>query len=138
MKLLVNLKQLGSRRGSISGVPFVLELEPQTVAELIAGAVRCSVAAYNERFCRAAAEPLDEASIRAMSELGKIAFGLNHGERMAEVEPAIARAWQAYEDGLFRLFIGEQECGALGDAIELHERDCLSFIRLTLLTGGIC
>ncbi len=136
MKVLVNVKQLGSRRDKVKGLPFELARVPQTVGGLIAEAVRTCVAAYNARFDSDAAAPLTQADIEARAELGKIAFGFNHGGKRADETAAIAHARQAYADGIVRLFIGETECGALADAVQLHENDALTFIRLTMLTGG--
>ncbi len=134
MEVLVNLRQLGSRRNRMAGVPFHLARAPQTVAELIAEAVCSCVEDYNAR--PAQATPLPQADIEARAELGKIAFGLDNGGKRADVAQAVARAQQAYADGLFRIFIGEAECGALEDAVALAEQDSLTFIRLTMLTGG--
>ncbi len=136
MKVLVNVKQLGSRRDKIRGVPFELARAPRTVGELIAEAVRTCVAGYNARLAQAGDAPLVQADIDARAELGKIAFGLNLGGKPADGQQAIAHAQQAYADGLFRIFIGETECGGLADAVSLAENDSLTFIRLTMLTGG--
>ncbi len=136
MNIRVHVKQLGSRRDKIVGVPFRLARAPQTVAELIAEAVRSCVAEYNARLEQSEATPLTQADINARAELGKIAFGLNFGGKPADEPQAIAHAQQAYADGIFRIFIGETECGDLTEAVSLAENDALTFIRLTMLTGG--
>ena len=66
-----------------------------------------------------------------------VAFGLNYGGREQDLQPAIDNALQSYEDGLFRIFVGEKEVGGLAENIELHDGDTLSFIRLTMLTGRL-
>ncbi len=137
MKLSVTLKSVGSRRCALRCVPFALAHHPQTVAELIAESLRSCVAAYNTRHAQEHATPLRAEEIEHLHELGKIAFGLHYGGEAAEEPQAIATALQAYEDGLFRLFIGGEECGGLASAVSLHEDDCLTFIRLTMLTGGM-
>ncbi len=137
MRVNVTLKSLGSRRSMLRAAPLELRHCPQTVEELIREAVHACVAAYNARFARKQASPLSEAEMEHMSQLGKIAFGLNYGVREADEQTALATALQAYEDGLVRIFHGETECGGLAGPLCLREGDCLTFIRLTMLTG-IC
>lgn len=72
-----------------------------------------------------------------MSEIGKIAFGINYGGKTADEKAALENALQSYEDGLYRIFIGENELGELSDSISLSENDSVTFIRLTMLTGRL-
>lgn len=67
-------------------------------------------------------------------EIGKIAFGINYGGRKAEEGKAVATAIQAYKDGLFRIFLGEEELTDLSQRITLFEGDSLTFIKLTMLS----
>ncbi len=144
MVISVNVRQLGSRRDRIAGLPFRLARAPQTVEELITESVRSCVAAFNARLA-AAPCPLAEGDVEAMAKLGKITFGLAQGDEeadgqakgRADEQVAIACALQAYEDGLFRVFVGSEPCGALGEALALAEGDSVTFIRLTMLAGGL-
>ena len=138
MNIKVNIKEIGSKRAGISGEDFHLEGFPQTVKELIAGAVHTCVNDYNERV-RAGedAKPLDNYKISDMSRIGKIAFGINYGGKEADENEALENALQSYEDGLFRIFIGENEVGDLSDKISLCENEAVTFIRLTMLSGRL-
>ncbi|MBQ8780693.1 MAG: hypothetical protein IJZ72_03345 [Oscillospiraceae bacterium] len=136
MTIKVNIKQLGKKKSKIAEVPFVLENFPVTVRELISEAVHTCVTEYNRRVEKGeTAEPLSADEINDMSEIGKIAFGINYSGRKADEAAALENALQAYEDGLYRIFIGENEAGGLNDSIELNENDSVTFIRLTMLTG---
>lgn len=136
MTIRVTIKQLGSRRSRISEMPFKLENTPATVRELIEEAVHTCVCEYNERVKKGEnAEPLSGDEISEMSEVGKIAFGINYGGRSADENTALDNALQGYENGLYRIFIGENETGDLSDSISLSENDRVSFIKLTMLTG---
>lgn len=138
MTIRINIKQLGKKRSKISEVPFVLENAPDTVSELIAEAVHTCVAEYNERVEKGEnAAPLSSHEISEMSEIGKIAFGINYGGKCADEKTALENALQSYEDGLYRIFIGENEAGSLSDSISLSENDSVTFIRLTMLTGRL-
>ena len=71
-----------------------------------------------------------------MSQVGKIAFGIPFGGKAAELEPALETAFQGFEDGLYRVFLGEAEMESLDAPIGLHEGDTITIIRLVMLTGG--
>jgi len=70
-----------------------------------------------------------------MAQVGKIAFGINYGGKEQELEPAVNNAIQAFEDGLYRIFQGENELEGLETPIDINDNDELTFIRLTMLTG---
>lgn len=138
MTIKVNIKQLGKKRSRIAEVPFVLENAPSTVRELIKEAVHTCVSEYNDRVKKGEdAAPVSAEEISEMSEVGKIAFGINYGGKNADEKAALENALQSYEDGLYRIFIGENELGSLSDRISLSENDSITFIRLTMLTGRL-
>lgn len=137
MTVKVNIKQLGKKRDKISGAPFLLEKTPKTTEQLIREAVHTCVSQYNAHVeaGESAVKPLSDAEVSEMSEIGKIAFGINYGSKTADEAEAVATALQAYEDGLFRIFVGDEELSELSQSISLSEDSTLTFIRLTMLTG---
>lgn len=136
MNIKVNIKQLGKKRATVETEGFRLETRPETVKDLIAASVHTCVEDYNARVRKGeSASPLSEEEILGMSQIGKIAFGINYGGKEANEEKAVKNALLAYEDGLFRIFLGENEAGALEDKIDLDENDEVTFIRLTMLSG---
>lgn len=138
MTIKVNIKQLGKKRSRIAEVPFILENTPSTVRELIKEAVHTCVSEYNERVKKGEdAVPVSAEEISEMSEIGKIAFGINYGGKTADERAALENALQSYEDGLYRIFIGENELGSISDSISLSENDSITFIILTMLTGRL-
>ncbi len=138
MTIKVNIKQLGSKRDKIAETDFHVDGNPATLRELIAEAVHTCVTDYNTRAEKGEdAAPLSAEDIRAMSEIGKIAFGINYGGKTADEQKAIRDAVQAYEDGLFRVFIGDCQAGELDGKITLTENSRVTFIRLTMLTGRL-
>ncbi len=138
MEILINIKQLGKRKSKINQQKFHLENKPDTVEELIRECVSTCVKDYNERFEKGDnPEPLSNEQIEDMSEIGKIAFGLNYGDKKADEDKAIADALLAYEDGLYRIFIGTDEVGDIDCKISLKEDDEVTFIRLVMLSGRL-
>lgn len=139
MTICINIRQLGKKRNTINAVPFVLPEQPNTVRGLLTSVVMVCVSAYNERVRRGETgiRPMSEESLADMETIGKLAFGVNYGEKLADGASAIANALQGFEDGLYRVFHGEKELTTLDEALSLSEKDELTFIRLTMLTGSI-
>lgn len=137
MILQVNIKQVGSRRQKIAPEPFEYPRVPKTVRELIEETVKICVAEYNSRVSAGenAVKPLTDKEISAKASVGKIAFGINYGEKQQDLKSALDNALQSFEDGLYRIFLEDTELRELQDRIDLKENETLTFIRLTMLSG---
>lgn len=136
MRVKITVKQLGKKRDKVSEADFVLTNVPHNVEELIQESVHTCVTEYNARVRRGdATRPIDNVAIEEMSEIGKIAFGINYGQKEANEQDAAETALQAYKDGLVRIFLGTEELTELDRKIELQEDDVLTFVKLTMLAG---
>lgn len=137
MNLMVNIKHIGQRRQKVAPVDFELVKTPNTVRELIECTVEKCVAEYNERVRTGDSniKPLSDEEIHDMAYIGKIAFGINYGEKEQDLGKAAENALQSYEDGIYRVFINDEQLEKLDDPINLSENDSLTFIRLTMLSG---
>lgn len=137
MKVKVNLKQIGQRKQKITPVDFEYPTPPQTVRELIELTVQSCVNDYNERVRAGldSAKPLDREQISDMAEIGKVAFGINYGEKEQDLDKAKENALQAFEDGLYRIFSNDNELEGLDTETDIKEGDTLTFIKLTMLAG---
>lgn len=137
MIVKVNMKQIGSKRKKINTIDFYLENNPLTVRELITYSVNTCVNEYNSRVRAGedSATPVTEEQLEQMSEIGKIAFGINYGGKEADIHKAVDNACRSYEDGLFRIFINDSDVGEIDDAVSLSENDTVTFIRLVMLAG---
>jgi hypothetical protein len=133
---MVHLKSVGKKKNSIKELPFYLENCPSTVRELIVETVKTCVRDYNERKQeQELLKNLTHTQIEDMASAGKVSFGVNYGEKDADFEKAAENAIQSYEDGIFRIFIDEEEAGTLDETIRITEDTSLTFIRLTMLAG---
>ena len=139
MNIKISIKQIGSRKKGITEKDFFLEDKPRTVGKLITYAVHTCVNEYNKRVEKGEniTSPLSAGDIDAFGEIGKIAFGINYGGKKADMKKAVDDALLAYEDGLFRIFVNGSEAGKADDLSELCENDNVTFIRLTMLAGGM-
>lgn len=134
MHLYINMKQLGKRKNMVDKVEFSYEKAPESLRELIGETVKLCVADYIDRMDRGEAV-LSEKKIEDMSQIGKIAFGIVYGEKKPDVQKAIETAVQGFEDGLFRVFLGDRELENLDEKVEFAEGNEITFIRLTMLAG---
>lgn len=138
MQVFINLKQIGKRRNVIDRQALTLVSAPATVAELIAAVVCRQVEEYNDRLEQSELlNCLTDDQVRQKAVAGKIGFGELYNQASAQAEKAVHTALQAFEDGIFRLFVNETEVAGLRTALTLNEGDTLTFIRLTLLTGRL-
>ncbi len=134
MHLYINMKQLGKRKNTVDKVAFSYGKALESLRELIGETVKICVADYIDRMDRGEAV-LSEEQIEDMSQIGKIAFGIVYGEKKPDVQKAIETAVQGFEDGLFRVFLGDRELENLDEKVEFAEGNEITFIRLTMLAG---
>lgn len=139
MNIKITIKQLGKKRSKITEKDFTLENNPTTVSELIKEAVHTLVKEHNLRMEQKDVNqaPLTDEQIMDMSEIGKIAFDLNYNDKQADEDKAVFVAIQSYEDGLVRIFKGDEELTDINQCIDLKENDVLTFLRLTMLAGRV-
>ena len=137
MKVYISAKQIKKKGNQIASCPYDLKDIPNTLRQLISLLVTDAVEAYNQRLqSKGNTRPLSKDDIDAMSQVGKIGFGIPFGSREASLSDALETAVQGFEDGLYRLFVGEQEMESLDAPLSLQEEDTITIIRLVMLTGG--
>ena len=78
---------------------------------------------------------LSDSEIAAQAEEGRIRFAENYGENHDTIAKAMERTKQAYDDGLFRVFINGEEITEWDAPIILCQGAEVVFLRLTMLTG---
>ena len=134
--IYVRMKKPGSRRSKdLPPVPFVLDVRPGTVRELLLGLTELGVKDYNARKDEGQLLPfLTQEEINSQAVRGKVSFGV-HGGGKADLEKALENTVQCFEDGIYRIFAGEDELTGLEDEIPWKEDLVFTFIRLTMLSG---
>ena len=132
--LTLQLKRLGKKK--IHLLEFEIEKQPQTLKELIEECVKSEVKHYNEKREEIKLMSfLSPKDIQEQSETGKIGFGDLENRELAQVDEAIANALLAFEDGLFVVFVDDEEIKSFEQSIALKPDSVIAFIRLTFLTG---
>jgi hypothetical protein len=79
---------------------------------------------------------LSDAQTQEQAASGKIGFGSIYNENKASPEQARKTALQAFEDGMFALFLDEAEITELNTIVYLTDTTIITFIRLTFLAGS--
>lgn len=133
-QLTIQLKRLGKKK--IKTLDIVLDSTPKTLQELIESCVRHEVKKYNEkREGVTVLSFLNATEIQDQSETGKIGFGDVANKTLAQEESAIENALLAYKDGLYLVFIDDDEITSIDSLLGLSEESVVSFIRMTFLSG---
>ena len=136
MKIYVNIKQAGVRKKYITKKEIYLKSMPLTLKDLISEIISMNVKDFNEKKDnKKILSYLTDEDISNKLKVGKVSFGDVYNTAKADLEKAIECAFLAFEDGIFRVFIGDEEAVDLDDAIDINEEDVLTFIRLTMLSG---
>lgn len=137
MKVYISAKQIKKRGNQVAAYPYELRTAPDSLRQLITILVSDGVESYNQRLqAKNDTSVLRKDDIDAMSQVGKIGFGIPFGSREANLQDALQTAFQGFEDGLYRIFLGDQEIESLDTPIWLQEEDTITIIRLVMLTGG--
>ncbi|MBC7645993.1 MAG: hypothetical protein H7095_02615 [Pseudopedobacter sp.] len=79
---------------------------------------------------------LTEADLSTLEQTGKATSGLREFKQFVEVERALEVALQAFEDGLYFVFVDDAQIEKLEQTLELREDSQILFLRLTALVGG--
>ena len=136
MKIIVNVKGL-SRKKVIHQEEMELKNKISTTKDLIAELVKINVEKFNKK--------IDDKNILAIitneniakaARIGKIGDEV-HGDKKANLEKALDTAYLAFEDGLYCIFINDEQSEKLDDSLNLKDGDILTLIRLTMLAGRI-
>jgi len=133
VKIYISVKQIGKKRNYISDIGYEIPNSPITLADLIRLIVTEKVEEFNLKNADITTL-LTQEDIEAQVKAGKIGFGRRHGNN-ADLQKSVDAALLAFSDGLYRVFIDEQEATALDGHLNIQEGSRLMFIRLTFLAG---
>ena len=136
MKVYVNVKQIGKKKNKIDKKEYEINEGIKTVKELLTEFVTINVEKFNEGYTENDIVPyLTDKKINDLSDAGKISFGVDYNEQKQDLEKAIENTLQSYEDGIYRVFVNDEEMGEIDCEINLKENDELTFVRLPMLAG---
>jgi len=136
MKLNAIVKSPGRKRG-VAARELDLPGMPRTLRELIEQTVQAMVGEFEQRRAGDSLLPyLTEREIGEGTKTGKVGFGAVYGEKAPDERQAMEAALLAFEDGLYRVFLRQEEVTELDAPLTLADGDEIVFMRFTMLAGG--
>ena len=134
MKIIINVKGL-SRKKVIHQEELELKDKISTTKDLITELVKINVEKFNKKIDeRDILSIMTNENIAKAARIGKIGDEV-HGDKKANLEKALDTAYLAFEDGLYCIFINDEQSEKLDDSLNLKDGDILTLIRLTMLAG---
>ncbi|GGJ43269.1 hypothetical protein [Deinococcus roseus] len=125
------------RKKAFEPVSLTLSRSTLTLQELIEEVVREQVEAFNQRQQDGQLfKLLTPESLQKGLEVGKITSGGLETQQQADVFEAQQVAITAFKDGLYYVFLGENQLEDLSETLNLPEDARIMFLRLTPLVGG--
>ena len=134
MKIIINVKGL-SRKKVIYQEEVELKNKISTTKDLITELVKINVEKFNKKIDdKNILSIITNENIAKAARIGKIGDEV-HGDKKANLEKALDTAYLAFEDGLYCIFINDEQTEKLDDSLNLKDGDILTLIRLTMLAG---
>ena len=134
MKIIINVKGL-SRKKVIHQEEVELINKVYTTKDLITELVKINVEKFNKKIDeKDILSIMTNENIAKAARIGKIGDEV-HGDKKANLEKALDTAYLAFEDGLYCIFINDEQTEKLDDILNLKDGDILTLIRLTMLAG---
>jgi len=137
MRVAITVKSIGKRKNALTRLPVELPHKPQSLRALITALVEWNVHGLQQRQQQLSIfKYLSESEVVERAMNGKVGFGAIYNEGLPDISEAVATAILAFEDGLYRVFIGDAEVDALDEPLTLQEDDEIALIRFTMLAGS--
>lgn len=137
-QFFIKVKQLGKRRPVLDRRIFMLQNLPEmaNLRDFLTAIVRSEAQRFNEKVPEKPVTPfLTTDEISDGIEAGKVGFGAKYSGSKTSVEKAVDLAILAFEDGLFAVFLDDNEVKTLDSPILLTENSEVVFVRLAFLRG---
>lgn len=136
MRVFVQMKSVGRRAKALEPIPYEIPDGVANLRQLISAFVHAEAESFNAKGTEVqllaflSTDQIDDAA-----SAGKVGFGRLFNDEKANEEKAEAVALQAWQDGLVRVFLGEQELDNLDEALAIPPDSTFTFIRLAFLAG---
>lgn len=138
--LTIRIKQLGRKKPAIDKKTIEVKNLPKQpiLSDLIKSIVIQQVQAFNQRTEKNSLVPfLLNDEIKNQSIGGKVGFGSIYNTNKAKEKEAIQNALLSFTDGIYCVFIDEDEIEEIDQPIQLTPNSIITFVRLTFLSGSI-
>ncbi|WP_411348362.1 hypothetical protein [Paenibacillus sp. WLX2291] len=138
MNITVTVKSPSRRKSGLIQQTLSLPSAPAHLRQLIGMIVQSEIQRFKDKQETSSLMPyLTAPEIENSAHTGKIGFDDIVSEAVPDEQQALDAAWSAFEDGLYRVFIREQEWTNLDEALDMQEGDTIVFVRLVMLSGRL-
>jgi hypothetical protein len=136
--ITLEAKLIGRRQPLVAASPVSLpDLHPPTLRSLITQVVLEEVNAFRKRQAeRRLTHVLTAAQIDLAAQQGKVSMGQSELQQAVDPQDAVTTAIQAFEDGLYLVFVDGEQPQQLDDLVNIAEDSHVLFVRLVALAGG--
>lgn len=136
MNIYISMKSIGKRKYVISKENVKLPISPGSLRVLLTELITMNVQQLEgKEEDRQLLNYLTETEINHQAYNGKVGFGTIYHTSKPDLTEAIQTAVQAFEDGLFWVFVNSDQIEALDTPLEMVDGDEVVFLRLTMLSG---
>jgi hypothetical protein len=136
MNIYISMKSIGKRKNVISKQGVQLLSTPGSLRVLLSELITLNVQQLTEKDEEInLVNYLTETEINHQAFNGRVGFGTIYNKSKPDLTEAIQAAIQAFEDGLFLVFVNSEQVEALDIPLEMADGDEVVFIRLTMLAG---
>jgi hypothetical protein len=139
MQIKITVKQLGKKHPYLKEQPLeIADIgDSASLKDFLLAVVKQQVEAFNQRKSEKNVLPfLTEKSIQNQKDSGKVGFGDSYNDTKADLEKAQARMLEAFQDGLFAVFQGENQLEQLEEQVDFSLDLPFTFLRLAFLSGS--
>jgi hypothetical protein len=135
-KIYVTVKSIAKKKSYITKKELALPRNPQTLRDLITDIVKQTAQQFNQKNTDIPlVDYLSKNDIELQRASGKIGFSTKYREDAVDEDGAVLTAISAFEDGLYKVFVGESEIEKLDEPLDCKDSDEVAFIKLTMLAG---
>jgi len=139
MLLSVDAKLVGRKQPLVHGIDIPLDdiSQAPSLGEILARIVRVQVREFQERQAdQRLTRFLTQTQIQTAAESGQVKMGGQDLKQFVDADHAIATALQAFQDGLYLVFVDESQYTQLDAVVPLQAHSQMTLVRLMLLAGG--
>lgn len=138
MKIYVKIKQLGKIKDTIGRREYDLPFEGEIslrkfITYFVIEEVKRTQSKSKED---GIFQYLSSEDIEKLKNSGKVSFDVNYDKNHSD-NKAVKIAIESYEDGLYRVFQGNDEIKNLDEIISFSQECEFTFIKLTMLAGRL-
>ena len=142
MNLVITVKQLGKKHPVLEAKNIEITTSKSTL--MLQELLKLVVEQQVNQFISSSFEFDDEDKthlpmdnyLPLLTDTGKISFGALYNHNIPDLDKSQEYAIQAFEDGLYAVFYGDDQIENLNQEINLSENKTVTFIRLTFLAGS--